>query len=131
MNPSPIMLAGCIIQDKDNRIFLLHRNKNGKVQWEIPGGKVDSDELPQDAAIRELLEETGKDIRITNLFKTAEFTEKGKACSYSWFYAEFKNPNQPIVLESGFDSFDYFSITDLKTMHSRLSQGTKKLLELI
>jgi 8-oxo-dGTP pyrophosphatase MutT (NUDIX family) len=41
----------------DRRVLLHYHRKLGK--WLPPGGHVDEDELPDDAAVREVLEETG------------------------------------------------------------------------
>src|SRR5262249_25568880 len=46
------------------KILLLHRqeNKTQGNRWGIPGGKVDKGEMPLQAVIREIKEETGYDI---------------------------------------------------------------------
>lgn len=48
----------------NNQILLLHRQDNASQgnKWGIPGGKVDENETPLQAAIRETYEETGYDI---------------------------------------------------------------------
>src|SRR6266542_6327605 len=45
----------------DGRV-LLHYHKLGK--WLPPGGHIEDDELPDDAALREVLEETGMMVRL-------------------------------------------------------------------
>jgi len=50
-----------IVAEKDNHILLVSQYRfliNG-ISWEIPGGKVDENETPSQAAVRECLEETG------------------------------------------------------------------------
>ena len=49
--------ASAIVLDDHERILLVHHNKIGK--WLYPGGHIDPNEDPAQAAQREVLEETG------------------------------------------------------------------------
>jgi 8-oxo-dGTP diphosphatase len=49
--------ASAIVFDDQQRVLLVHHNKIGR--WLYPGGHIDPDEDPTQAAIREVLEETG------------------------------------------------------------------------
>ena len=53
--------AMMVLVDDENRVLLLwrHRFLPDKWGWEVPGGLVDEDEEPAEAAVRELEEETG------------------------------------------------------------------------
>jgi ADP-ribose pyrophosphatase YjhB (NUDIX family) len=51
------MAAGVVFQDRDGRVLLVEPSY--KPNWEIPGGAVDTDESPWDAAVREIQEELG------------------------------------------------------------------------
>ncbi|SCA64327.1 Putative 8-oxo-dGTP diphosphatase [Chlamydiales bacterium SCGC AB-751-O23] len=48
----------------ENKVLLLHHRKFNK--WLPPGGHVDPNELPSNAAIREAMEETGLEIELIN-----------------------------------------------------------------
>jgi ADP-ribose pyrophosphatase YjhB (NUDIX family) len=50
--------AACAIFDGHGRILLVHHTY-GRLNWELPGGLVEAGEAPDEAARRELLEETG------------------------------------------------------------------------
>jgi 8-oxo-dGTP diphosphatase len=56
-----ILVAACALVDADGRVLLAERpaGKTMAGLWEFPGGKVDPDERPEDALIRELKEELG------------------------------------------------------------------------
>jgi 8-oxo-dGTP diphosphatase len=61
----PRLAADCIIQlGGDPRRIVLVRRKNPPHGWAIPGGFVDYGESVEAAAIREMKEETGLDVRL-------------------------------------------------------------------
>lgn len=57
----PAMASGTVIADPDRGVLLLwrHRFVTDTWGWEIPAGRIDPGETPQEAARRESLEETG------------------------------------------------------------------------
>ena len=57
--------AGIIIQDE--KILLLHRQKNGEIYYITPGGGLEEGETPEQAAKREIKEETNLDVEIGEL----------------------------------------------------------------
>ncbi|GMT45804.1 MAG: DNA mismatch repair protein MutT [bacterium] len=61
-NKQKLIIVGVVLDNK-NRILLQMRfelnNKDAHNKWELPGGKVEFGEPPQNAIEREILEETG------------------------------------------------------------------------
>jgi 8-oxo-dGTP pyrophosphatase MutT (NUDIX family) len=57
----PAEASGTVVVDAGRGVLLLwrHRFITDTWGWEIPAGRVDDGETPQDAAVRETLEETG------------------------------------------------------------------------
>ena len=57
-------LSAVVYAERDDRILLLKRAGRSAMpgQWFLPGGAVERDELPEDAARRELVEESGLDV---------------------------------------------------------------------
>lgn len=58
---SPLLVVAAALVDADGRV-LLQQRPPGKAMaglWEFPGGKVEQDETPESALIRELEEELG------------------------------------------------------------------------
>ena len=56
-----VVVVACALLDVDNRILIASRPEGKSMAglWEFPGGKVENGESPEDAMIRELLEELG------------------------------------------------------------------------
>lgn len=60
-----------VLPVKDGKVLLAKRGRDPfKGAYDIIGGFMEADELPEDAAIREAKEETGLDIKITSLLGT-------------------------------------------------------------
>ena len=61
MHCAQIDVAVCIVQAPDGRVLMAERTPRqlSAGYWELPGGKVDPLETPQQAAVRELAEEIG------------------------------------------------------------------------
>jgi len=67
----PRLAADCIIQlDGDPERIVLIRRKNPPHGWAIPGGFVDLGETVEEAAVREMKEETGLDVTLVRQFHT-------------------------------------------------------------
>jgi ADP-ribose pyrophosphatase YjhB (NUDIX family) len=65
--PAAKPTAGALVV-RDGRVLLVQRAMEpGRGKWDIPGGFMEPDELPQEAAIRELREETGLAVTPTDL----------------------------------------------------------------
>lgn len=56
--------ATVFVVNDENQVLLVWHRKFGK--WMPPGGHIDPNELPEDAAIRECKEETGIDIELVD-----------------------------------------------------------------
>ena len=56
-----LLVVAAALIDADNRVLIAQRPKGKQLEglWEFPGGKIDADERPEDALIRELKEELG------------------------------------------------------------------------
>jgi 8-oxo-dGTP diphosphatase len=58
-------VAAAVLVEQDGRVLLVRRiNVPQKGKWTLPAGFVDADEDPEQAAVRECLEETGLRVRI-------------------------------------------------------------------
>jgi 8-oxo-dGTP pyrophosphatase MutT (NUDIX family) len=55
----PISVKGVVLDPAD-RVLLL---KNARDEWELPGGRIEIGETPEECVAREILEETGWNVR--------------------------------------------------------------------
>jgi 8-oxo-dGTP diphosphatase len=68
MPPLVLVAAGVIVEHRDGapRVLLTQRKKGAHLEglWELPGGKIDADEDPRAALVRELAEELGIEVEV-------------------------------------------------------------------
>ena len=80
------MRARVILYNRENKtVLLIHRLKNGRDYWVIPGGGAESDETPVDTAIREINEELTIHLKSADLTQLFEYKSQENE---HFFYAE-------------------------------------------
>ena len=69
-----VHVAAAIIQNDQKQILAAKRNDVGAgPAWEFPGGKIEPDETPEHAIIREIKEELDTEIEVIQLLDTVEY----------------------------------------------------------
>jgi len=63
-----------IVFNSEKKILMIHHNK--LQVWLPPGGHIDENELPDDAVLREILEETGVKAKIISRTRNLNIIEK-------------------------------------------------------
>src|SRR5512138_631370 len=63
------------IFDEQGRVLLVHQTYAGN-KWAWPGGAVEPNEVPWDAAVRETREETGLHVEVVRLVSVYMFTDR-------------------------------------------------------
>ena len=76
--------AGVVLIE-DNRVALIERHRAGLDYFVFPGGGVDEDESPEQAAIREAMEELGIQVAIKQKIAEIHF---GRASKHIYFLVE-------------------------------------------
>ena len=83
MEPDEVQAAGGLIV-RDGRVAVVHRPKYD--DWSLPKGKLDPGESWEDAAVREVEEETGVRARIVAELAPAHYRDrKGRPKTVRWY----------------------------------------------
>lgn len=79
----------CDDMQEKNKIFATARGYGElKGGWEFPGGKVESGETPQQALVREIMEELNTKIKVGDLIDTIEYDYPTFHLSMDCFWSE-------------------------------------------
>lgn len=124
-----IILAGCVILDKEGKVLLIHRNTPKRIQWETPGGKIEEDEDPKRACEREAEEEIGVDIKIIKELGKKEFQEDTYTMDYIWYLSSIKFGEPQLREKDKYDDMKYFSWEELKNNYDQISPNAKNLVD--
>ena len=88
------------IISKDNKIFATQRGYGDfKDGWEFPGVKVEPEETPEDAIVREIKEELKAEIKVTGFLTTVEHDYPKFHLSMDCFWAELVDGTKMTLLE--------------------------------
>lgn len=126
-----VMLAGCVISNEDGKILLVHRNTKDWRHWEVPGGKIEPGETPEQAAKRELQEELGVEVGIVECIGQKTFEERGKTLNYTWFKARIIKGRPKVMEPEFFNAVSYHDISELRTGKTVLSTGLTNFLSIL
>lgn len=92
-NKKTVNVVAAIIRD-GGRIFATQRGYGDfKGGWEFPGGKIEEGEKPQEALIREIMEELEILITVGDLIDTIEYDYPTFHLSMDCFWAEIVSGN--------------------------------------
>lgn len=97
-----IELAGNLLVE-DGEVLLIYRSD--EEYWEVPGGKVEDDESPTQAAVREADEEIGVEVELEKPFYTGEFMEDGDLFLWHGYIASTEE--QPSLEEEKFSDLEW------------------------
>lgn len=83
-----IRVVAAVIRNSD-KVFATARGYGEfKGKWEFPGGKIEKDETPQQALIREIKEELNINIKVKKFITTVEYDYPSFHLSMDCFWAE-------------------------------------------
>jgi 8-oxo-dGTP pyrophosphatase MutT (NUDIX family) len=67
----PISVKGIVFEDR--KVWLRQNERN---EWELPGGKLDDGEQPEETIVRELLEELGFETEVVDIIQSHTYIIK-------------------------------------------------------
>ena len=123
--------AGGLVEHTDGRYLFIYRND----KWDLPKGKIEKNEVIIDAAIREVMEETGVgDLMVTKPLNTTYhvFNSKGKfKLKKTYWFLMKSNYNAPLVpqQEENIQAAVWRSRTDFPLLMENAYENIKILLE--
>ena len=83
--------ARAIVLDSEKRVLMVRQYHEERDIWMVPGGGIEDGENAEQAAVREVKEETGLDIKILRLlWHVEEVSEKRGQRFVNFFLAEVK-----------------------------------------
>lgn len=111
-NSSPC--ASALVRGGDGRVLLVRRGiQPFQGFWDIPGGFLEGGEHPEDGARRELLEETGLDVRLTRLIGIyMDVYGAEQAPTLNFFYEAEWVAGEPVAGDDA-TAFAWFASDDL------------------
>jgi 8-oxo-dGTP diphosphatase len=115
-NPArPIVGAGAVVM-KDGEVLLIRRGKPPKLgSWSLPGGAQELGETIEDAVVREVLEETGLEVRVIAFLDVIDLIEKeAEGIRYHYTLLDYLAEVTGGTLSPGTDAADarFFSLEE-------------------
>ncbi len=104
-----------VIIEKDGKFLLIKRAEQEDAKhfgyWESPGGKVENNESFEDAAFREVKQETGLDVKLKKKIKEIKEDNEIKAVVY------LAEPlNEQVSLSQEHNDFGWFTIEEIRSL---------------
>ena len=115
-------VAAAVLVERDGRVLLVRRaNEPFRGLWTLPAGFVNGGEDPAEAAARECLEETGLNVRVTQVLDVIAGREHERGADFVIVYhAEVINGE--LVPADDADAADWFTRDKLPSLAFRATQ---------
>lgn len=93
-----------VILDEEKRVLMVRQHHEGRDIWMVPGGAMEAGETARQAAVREVLEETGLKVNIGKLIWHVEQLSKGKGQRFvNFFLADIAGGDLALGSDPEFD----------------------------
>ena len=109
-----VKVVAAIIRDGNCILATQRGYGEQKDGWEFPGGKVESNETPEAAIVREIREELNADIEVTGFLTTVEHDYPNFHLSMDCFWARLAEGTEMKLLEH--EAAKWLSIEDINSV---------------
>lgn len=104
-----LKVGAAALVEQDGKLLLLRRARPPwKGQWYLPAGYVEAGETPQDAAVREVREECGLEVKVANFLDTLFFNDDPRGNGLLLVY-RCQITGGELVLTEEITEFQWFS----------------------
>ncbi len=128
--PKKVLAAGVIFTDNQERVLILQTTYKDS-GWEVPGGIVEADETPLEAALREVREEIGVElepsqIQLATIDARRPTPERPSSIQFHFWGGVIK-PESITVDKKEISGFQFVPISELdQYLVERLARRTKE-----
>ncbi|MBT2467816.1 NUDIX hydrolase [Streptomyces sp. ISL-66] len=78
----PPRVSMAVIADGDRFLMIRRRQREGKLSWALPGGGIEADESAEQAAVREVAEETALEVKAVKVIGARIHPDTGADMTY-------------------------------------------------
>lgn len=137
MEKKTVFVFKGILFDNEDRILIDNRKEevldeaNGK--WEVPGGKIEFGETPENAVKRELLEETGYNVDVKEMIPYSnvsmwDYSDYKQHTVIFFYICELKNGEHIEIQDSRINTYKWITKNELSNY--KFLPGNKEAIEM-
>ncbi len=122
MSAIPVHAAVTIVVEHENRFLMTEEVRDGEAVWYFPSGALEPGESPEDAARREVLEETGYCVQPCGVIRVNFGVFKSRPGLFWWRYviaASAREDNPVPVAEPEILSVEWIALERLDNLRLR------------
>jgi len=129
---SPLVGAGAVVCDGPKVLLIKRKYPPNEGRWAIPGGLVELGERVQDAAVREVKEETNLDVVLVKLLdvSTDIHLDERSRTKYHYVLVDYLARRVEGRIKLNAESSDFGWFTGEQVRQLDMSQGTRDVLAL-
>lgn len=115
----PVSVKGVVL--RGGKVVLLYNERD---EWELPGGKLDPEESPEQCVVREIQEELGLDVAVDALLDAWVYTIFPGACVLIVAYGCVERSEREAVLSREHKKVAWFPLEEVAGL--RMPEGYKR-----